>query len=193
MENAIYKSNITLIDKVFPWSHSARTAVLVVAGALLTAIGAQIEIPWYPVPFTLQPLAVLLCGLVLGSKKGALSQLSYLAMGSVGLPVFAGGAFGFAKLLGPTGGYLCGFVVAAYVLGLLAEQEWDRKPFKLFGAMLIGNAIILGLGTFWLSKYFGMEVAVQKGLLPFISCDIVKDVIVALMLPTAWRFVNAVK
>jgi len=122
----------------------ARDAVLVTAGSLLTGFLAQAEVrlPWTPVPLTMQPLAVFLVGAALGSRRGALAMLMYLAEGAAGLPFFAGGAAGFAHLLGPTGGYLIGFVPTAFVIGFCAERRWDRTPWRAFAAMTLGSLVL---------------------------------------------------
>src|SRR5512133_2023281 len=114
--------------------------------ALLTAMGAAIQIPIGPVPITLQVLFVLLSGLVLGSRMGALSQMEYLAIGFAGAPVFAGGKAGIVALLGPTGGYLVGFVVAAYLAGLIAERAGRASRVRFVAAGLIGTAAIYSAG-----------------------------------------------
>src|ERR687893_2110175 len=118
----------TLVDVLLPRRRSlVFDAVLVVAFSAFVALMAQVAIPLWPVPLTLQTLAVLLTGAALGSRRGTLALLVYLAEGAVGLPVFAGGASGVAYMLGPTFGYLVGFVLAAGLVGWLAERGWDRR------------------------------------------------------------------
>src|SRR5512133_3318612 len=154
--------------------------VLLATGfALLTALGAVVQIPIGPVPITLQVLFVLLSGLVLGSRLGALSQIEYLAIGFAGAPVFAGGKAGIVALLGPTGGYLVGFVVAAYLAGLIAESAMRDGRVRFFVAGLIGTATIYVAGMLWLATWFAvgrgtswiveMGSAWQFGVLPFIA------------------------
>lgn len=161
---------------------------LVIAGSLLIALSARIIIPlpFSPVPITGQTLVVLLIGMVLGSRRGALTVLMYLAEGLVGLPVFAGGV-GPATLIGPTGGYLVGFVTAAFFVGLLAEQGWDRKAITTALAMLVGNALIYLFGVLWLANLIGLHTALTAGLVPFLIGDVLKIGLVMILLPTCWK------
>jgi biotin transporter BioY len=134
---------------------------------------------------------VLLTGVLLGSRRGSLSVLAYLAQGIAGLPVFApGGAPGLTRLLGPTGGYLLGFVAAAYATGLLAERGWDRKMTTALLAMLIGNAIIYAFGLPWLALFVGIEDTLPLGLYPFAGGDVLKAVLAAALLPVGWKLLN---
>ncbi len=133
--------------------------ILIVAFANLTAVTANASIPlepYSPVPITLQTLAVLLCGALLGSRAGALAQLVYIAEGLAGLPVGAGGNSGLPWLLGPTGGYVIGFVAAAFVTGLMVERGWGDRIWRLAVAMVVGNVVIYLLGVPWL--YFSVFV-----------------------------------
>lgn len=147
--------------------------------AALTAVGAQIEIPHQPVPYTLQTFFVLLSGALLGKRNGTFSQLTYLTAGLVGLPVFAGGSFGFAKLIGPTGGYLLSFPVAAFVVGYLLNFK------KLFVWALVslsmGAVVIFSLGTLQLYfvYYHDWALAFTNGFLIFSWWDIIKIVAAA--------------
>jgi biotin transport system substrate-specific component len=166
----------------------ARDAALVTAGSLLTGILAQAEVrlPWTPVPLTMQPLAVFLVGAALGSRRGALAMLMYLAEGVAGLPFFAGGAAGLAHLLGPTGGYLMGFVPTAFVVGCFAERGWDRTPWRTFLAMLVGSCVLFMCGVARLAQFTGGERALALGLYPFIVGDLLKIAVAAGVLPGAW-------
>ena len=157
---------------------------LLVGIALLTA-SAHIKIPFYPVPLTMQTLVVLGIGMTYGVRLGGVTLLGYLAAGVIGLPVFAGGA-GIAYMMGPTGGYLAGFFVAAVVLGVLAERGWTRNWATSAAAMLIGNAIIYLLGVGWLTSLIGWDKAVQFGLLPFLYGDVLKLIIAAVGVPYLW-------
>jgi biotin transport system substrate-specific component len=168
----------------------AKDLGLILGGAALTAIGAQIQVPWQPVPLTMQTLAVALCGLALGARRGALSQVAYLGAGIAGMPIFAEGKFGPATLLGPTGGYLVAFVAVAWLLGVWADRGWDRKPLKLAGGMLLANVVLFGFGALWLSSLIGIEKALTAGVLPFVGSELVKDVIAVLALPSAWWLVG---
>jgi len=155
--------------------------------ACLTAFGAQMQVPIGPVPITLQVLFVILSGLVLGSKLGALSQLEYLALGFAGLPVFAQGKSGLIALIGPTGGYLVGFILGAYIAGLLAESVVRPGRIRFFLASLAGTAGIYFCGALWLATWFSVDNgtswvselgnAWQFGVLPFLLMDCGKAVI----------------
>lgn len=142
--------------------------------AALTAVGARIEIPHQPVPYTLQTLVVLLAGGMLGRRNGALSQLMYLAAGLLGLPVFSSGGFGLAKLMGPTGGYLLSFPVAAFVVGYLLEGKTNYL--RALVSLMVGAIVIFSLGTLQLSfVYFhDWKMAITNGFLIFSWWDLVK-------------------
>ncbi|QWK11391.1 MAG: biotin transporter BioY [Thermoflexus hugenholtzii] len=171
-------------------------AVLILGGSLLTALMARVEIPlpFTPVPITGQTFAVLLVGAALGSRRGALSMAVYLLEGALGLPVFAGGAAGLARLRGPTGGYLIGFIAAAFVTGWLAERGWDRRPATTALAMLTGNAVIYLFGLPWLAwfvgGFLGPKGALALGLLPFVPGDLLKLLLATLAFPSAWLLVR---
>lgn len=166
--------------------------ICIVGGALFVALAAQVAIPlpFSPVPITGQTLAVLLTGVLLGSRRAGLSMLTYLVEGGVGLPVFAGGKAGVFHLLGPTGGYLVGFVVAASLVGWLAERGWDRRFISAFAAMLLGNVVIYAVGLPWLAYFVGVEKVLLAGLLPFIPGDLVKLLLATTMLPWGWKLLE---
>jgi biotin transporter BioY len=166
-------------------------AALIVGGSLLIAVCSQFAIHIGPVPITGQTFAVLLTGMLLGRRRGTLSVLTYLAEGIAGLPVFSpGGPTGVARLVGPTGGYLIGFVAAAYVVGWLAERGWDRKPTTTLAAMLIGNAVIYGFGLSWLALLVGADRALPLGLYPFVAGDGIKAAFATALLPTGWKLLR---
>jgi biotin transport system substrate-specific component len=166
---------------------------------VLTAIAAQISIPlpFTPVPFTLQPLVVLVGGAVLGARLGMASQIIYLALGIAGLPVFAASAVlpqGAARLLGPTGGYLLSYPIAALVTGALAERGFDRRYALSFVAMLAGLAVIFTAGVGWLALFVqpsrGLAGAFAAGLFPFVVLDLLKLVLAAGATPLFWRLLG---
>ncbi len=183
----------TLADAVLPRSRSSllHDGLLVVVFSAFVALCAQVEIPLWPVPLSLQTLGVFLTGAALGARRGMLALLLYLAEGAVGLPVFSGGASGIAHFAGPTGGYLVGFVVAAGVVGWLAEHGWDRwLPWTAL-AMAIGNLIVYALGVAWLVAYVGdLWSAVAQGMLIFVPGDLVKIAVAAGLLPGAWKLME---
>lgn len=162
---------------------------LIAAGSLLIAVCTQIAIGW-PVPVTGQTFAVLMLGALLGAKRGSLCVLVYLAQGAVGLPVFAHGNTGFTAFAGPTGGYLAGFVAAAYLVGTLAERGWDRKVAKTILAMCLGNLVIYFFGMIWLSFLIGFPKALTLGMYPFLPGDALKILLAAAILPTGWKLIN---
>jgi biotin transport system substrate-specific component len=138
-----------------------------------------------------QTFGVLLVGATLGSKRGAASMALYIALGALGLPVFAGGASGLAYLSGATLGYLVGFVVAAYVIGLLAERGLERSVRTSLIPFLIGTIIIYTCGVAWLTILLGsFSKAVAAGLLPFLIGDAIKLIAASLVLPGAWKLVK---
>jgi len=165
---------------------------LVLGGSFLIALLAQLEIilPFSPVPITGQTLGVLLVGALLGRWKGAITVMAYLLEGISGLPVFAGAAAGPAVLIGPTGGYLMGFVVAAYVTGALAEQGWDRKTWSAFTMMTIGTAVILLSGAAWLMHLVPDGQVLNMGVIPFLPGALVKISLATLLLPAGWKFLG---
>lgn len=166
---------------------------LILGGSLFVALCAKITIylPFSPVPITGQTLAVLMVGALLGSRRGAACLLTYLAEGVAGLPIFAvGETSGLARLMGPTGGYLVGFVVAAYLTGLLAERGWDRRVGTTILAMLIGNSTLYVFGLRWLAVFVGIQRALPLGLYPFVPGDLLKLAIAAMLLPTGWKLLG---
>jgi biotin transport system substrate-specific component len=170
----------------------------------LTAAAAQISVPlpFTTVPLTLQPMIVLIGGLALGSRLGSASQILYLAAGIAGLPVFAASATlppGALRLLGPTGGYLMAYPIAAFVAGYLAERGFDRRYVTSVLAMFAGLAIIFTSGVLWLGLFartltgstpVGLESALATGLYPFILPDLIKLAIAAGFVPALWRVVG---
>ena len=168
-------------------------AALVVFGSLLLAVSAQFKIPLYPVPVTGQPLVVLLIGITYGPRLGGITIAAYLFEGALGLPVFAGGAAGVAVLMGPTAGYLFGFLLAATAMGYLAERGMGRTVVSTIAAMVIGNCVIYLCGALWLANFIGFGQAIAAGVLPFLYGDALKLVVAAGLMPWAWRAVKSAK
>jgi biotin transport system substrate-specific component len=187
----------TLIGTLWPaesTSRAIRFVVLAVVGTALLTLSAKIQVPFYPVPMTMQTFAVLVIGIAYGWRLGAATLLLYLAEGAVGLPVFAGTpekGIGLAYMMGGTGGYLVGFVLAAAVCGWLAERGWDRNAVTTALAMLIGNIIIYIPGLLWLGAVFGWDKPIlQWGLTPFLLGDVAKLVLAAATLPLVWKLIR---
>ncbi len=189
----------TLFDTLVPQGRDVsaswlRKVAVVIAGSLLLTLSAKASIPFLPVPMTLQTLVVLSLGMVLGPRLGAAAVLAYLAQGAIGLPVFAGTpekGIGIAYMIQHTGGYLVGFVVAAFTVGLLAQRKWDRSMLTTIAAMLIGNAIIYAFGLLWLGALIGWDKpVVALGMTPFLLGDLAKTLIAAALLPTLWKVIK---
>ena len=163
--------------------------VLVVAGASLTGLLAQWVVPFSPVPMTGQTLGVLLAGASLGAVRGGLSMVLYVGAGMIGMPWFAAGASGYPAA---TFGYLLGFIVAAAVLGAIAQSGRDRHVMQAIWAMFLAEAIIYAFGVTWLKVdlHVSWQLAVEYGFTPFIVGDLVKMVVAALMLPAAWQIID---
>ena len=180
----------TLASVLWPSpAHALRAVVLAILGAVLLTVSAKVQVPFYPVPMTLQPLVVVLIGAVYGSRLGAATVLLYLAEGAAGLPVFAGTpekGIGIAYMAGPTGGYLAGFVLAAFLVGRLAERGWDRAAVTAFAAMLAGIVAIYLPGVAWLATLVGTDRALAFGLYPFVWGALLKIALGTALLPAAW-------
>lgn len=168
-----------------------RRLALVAAGSLLLWASAKLQVPFYPVPITLQTLVVLGLGMAVGRRLAAATLALYLFEGLIGLPVFAGTpekGIGLAYMMGPTGGYLLGYLAAAALVGWLATRGWGRNALTTIGAMLIGNAVIYALGIVWLGTLMGWDKPVLEwGLYPFVLGDLFKIGLAAALLPGAWR------
>lgn len=164
-----------------------RDGLLIIGGAALIAGAAQASIPLQPVPITLQTLAVLLIGAAYGWRRGALTLVAYVLAGAAGLPIFANHRAGLTVLAGPTGGYLIGFILAATLVGYMAEHGWDRTPWLTALAMLLGTIIIYAIGLPWLATvlHFNANQTYLAGLQPFIAGDAVKLAIAVVLLPAA--------
>ncbi len=188
----------TILNAVIP-RNWVTTLVLVVGFALLTAVAAQIYIPvpGTPVPITAQTFAVLLAGASIGSRAGAASQALYWILGAVGLPFYAEASGGWEVATGATGGYLFGFIIAAWVVGYLAEKGQDRNVWSAVPAFLAGNTVIYLFGVPWLmwsvESITTLGDAMAAGFTPFVLGDITKIVAAGLLLPVAWKLVDVVK
>jgi biotin transport system substrate-specific component len=170
-----------------------RGVLLALAGTALLTLSAKLKVPFWPVPMTMQTFAVLLIGAAYGWRLGAATIALYLAEGAVGLPVFAGTpetGIGLTYMVGPTGGYLLGFVAAAALAGWLAERGFDRSPPATALAMLAGMVLIYLFGIAWLAPLTGFADAVRYGLLPFLLADALKLGLAACVLPLCWTLIG---
>ena len=169
--------------------------LLVLGGSLVVAMSAQVSVPMFPVPMTLQTLAISIIGLTYGSRLAAATLIAYLAEGAIGLPVFAGGGAGAAYMMGPTAGFLWGFVGMAWLTGSLVERGFDRGFGKLFAAAIIPAALLFVPGVGVLMAVTGMAAgkAIAVGLTPFIVGALVKAAIAALTVTGGWAALRARK
>ncbi|HWQ46947.1 MAG TPA: biotin transporter BioY [Longilinea sp.] len=183
---------LTVTDRI-SLRRSLALDIALVAGASLVLAGlAQIRIylPFTPVPVSAQTLGVLLIAAVLGSRRGVAAVITYILEGIVGLPFFAGGNAGLGVLTGVTGGYLIGFVVAAAVVGYMAERGLDRKWWSALTAFLTGTVIIYAFGATGLAAIVGWQNAFTAGVLPFLLGDAFKIILAAILLPSAWALIR---
>jgi biotin transport system substrate-specific component len=168
---------------------------LVVGGSILIAALAQVA-AGYPVPFTGQTFGVLMVAALLGSRRGVLCVLTYLVQGLIGLPVFSQGRGGPAMFFGPTGGYLVGFLLAAYIVGSLAERGWDRRAVTTMLAMVLGSVGIYACGLAWLlclDSLLGRPLGggvLAVGLYPFLAGDVLKIALATILLPSGWKLIR---
>ena len=188
----------TLASVLWPASmhNLVRMALLANAGTALLTLSAKIQVPFYPVPMTMQTFAIMVIAMAFGWKLGAATVALYLLEGAFGLPVFAGTpakGIGIAYMTGPTGGYLLGFFLAAGLTGWLAQRGWDRNVATTLAAMVAGTAVIYLFGFAWLSTLIGAAKAWQFGVLPFLLGDAFKIALTAALMPLLWRMVARAK
>lgn len=190
----------TLVATLWPQSETrgvVRAVVLAFVGALILTVAAKIRVPFYPVPMTLQTLAVLMLGAAYGPRLAVASVALYLAQGALGLPVFTNTpplAAGPSYFLGSTGGFLAGFLVSAWVVGHAAERGWDRAPLRLFAVMFFTTAVTMALGVAWLATFaqvgsatgLGLGKALAVGLYPFALGELVKVALAAASVSATW-------
>ncbi len=171
-----------------------QSLLLAMAGTMLLTLSAKIQVPFWPVPMTMQTAVVVIIGMAYGWRLGGATVALYLAQGAMGLPVFAGTpekGIGLAYMMGPTGGYLAGFLAAAVVVGWLAEHGWDRSFVRALAASLLGTAVIFGLGVPWLAVLIGPAKAIAFGLTPFLAGAALKIALSAAVMSLAWRWTRA--
>ena len=186
-----------LADILGPQSGTAlrvKQAVLVVLGIAVLAIAAKIKVPMWPVPITMGTFAVLSIGAAYGARLGLVTILGYLIVGALGFDIFAGSSaekFGLTYMMGGTGGYLVGYVLATLALGALAQRGWDRSFKWMALAMLIGNVLIYVPGLLWLGQLYGWDKPILAwGLTPFLVGDAIKLALAAMVLPALWKLVG---
>ena len=175
-------------------NRAVQAVVLVLAGTAVLALSAKIQVPFWPVPMTLQTFAVMAIAATYGSRLAVATVIAYIAEGLVGIPVFAGAAAGPAYLLGPTAGFLYGFVVAAAIVGFAADRGDSRSPMKLLVAMIVADVVVFALGLIWLGaavpKVGYSAKLLSIGLYPFVLADALKIVLAALIVPACWGVIG---
>lgn len=187
-------SVVPLVDRV--WQVDSRRArmvravVLVLSGSIALAVSAKVQVPFVPVPFTMQTAVVLVIGLTFGRGLGVGTVGAYLAQGAAGLPVFAAGGGAAYLVASPTAGYLWGMLAATVVMGWLARLGWDRTRPGTLAALLVGTAIIFTVGVAWLAVHVGFSGAIAVGLQPFLVSEALKVALVAVLLPEVRRLVG---
>ncbi len=186
-----------LADILGPQSGTAlrvKQAVLVVLGIAVLAIAAKIKVPMWPVPITMGTFAVLSIGAAYGARLGLVTILGYMIVGTLGFDVFAGSTaeqYGLTYMMGGTGGYLVGYVLATLALGALAQRGWDRSVLWMALAMVIGTVLIYLPGLVWLGQLYGWDKPILAwGLTPFLIGDAIKLVLAAMLLPALWKMVG---
>ncbi|MDE0752010.1 MAG: biotin transporter BioY [Planktomarina sp.] len=192
--------NSVLAEVILPRTGQAmrvKQIILVLAGIAALALAAKIKIPMIPVPMTMGTFAVLSIGAAYGMRLGLATIIGYMLIGALGFDVFAGSSaetFGMTYMMGGTGGYLVGYVLAVLALGYAARQRWDRSIGKMALAMILGNILIYVPGLIWLAVLYGTDAPIFAwGLTPFLLGDLVKLALAALLLPAIWRFVGAAR
>ncbi|MHA6642789.1 biotin transporter BioY [Mesorhizobium sp. A623] len=174
---------------------SAMDVAVVLTGSILLALSAKFQVPFFPVPMSMQTFFAIGLGLALGPTRGAVAVMLYLAQGAAGLPVFAGTpeqGIGLAYMMGPTGGFLAGFVLVALVAGWLAKHGFDRNPVTAMVAALLAGSVIYVPGLLWLGIVIGWDKPVLAlGLYPFVPGDIAKAMLAAVAFPAAWKWLSA--
>ncbi len=188
----------TLLTTIWPDTQNSarvlRPVLMALLGTALLTLCAKIQIPFYPVPLTMGTFAVLMIGMTYGWRLATATLLLYMAEGAAGLPVFAGTpekGIGLAYMMGGTGGYLVGYVLAAAACGWLAERGWDRHFASTVLVMLVGNALIYVPGLLWLGVLYGWDKPILEwGLTPFILGDVTKLALAAALMPLTWTLIK---
>ncbi|RED53407.1 biotin transporter BioY [Aestuariispira insulae] len=191
--SAVSTTISAVLAQYLPGSRGKRGFLLVVAASLLLVLSAKTQVPFWPVPQTMQTFAVMVLPMILGRRLGMAAVALYLFEGAVGFPVFAGTperGIGIAYMVGPTGGYLVGFLIAACLIGGLAQKGWDRNPVTAAAAMAMGLLCIYGPGLVWLTGFVGVNKAIELGLQPFLFADLAKVILAALLLPGLWKLLS---
>ena len=192
MTDNIFMKNRTLIDNLFPFSGVNvyfKNIILILFGTLLLTFSSKIQVPFWPVPMTMQTFIVFIIAMAYGWKLSFLTLIAYLIEGALGLPVFAKGG-GLLYLIGPTSGYLYGMTIAAAVIGYFADLGYGKSITKCIMPLLFGTIIIFICGIGYLSSIIGFEKAIVAGLLPFIPSELFKIALAVFIIPTIWKYIQ---
>ncbi len=184
---------VSVLPEATPLGRAVRNTLLALAGTAIIAISAKIQIPFWPVPMTMQTLAIVVIAMAFGAKLGFATLALYMLEGALGLPVFAGTpekGIGIPYMLGPTGGYLVGFVAPAWLAGWLAEKGWDRTFLKAAAVNLVATAVVFVFGLAWLIPMFGVSKSIAVGVTPFLLSSAFKIALGGALLPAAWTLVR---
>jgi biotin transport system substrate-specific component len=190
MQNTQSQGTLFRVAALEGASARLHVAAALLFGVCLLTLSAKLRVPFWPVPMTMQTLVVLMLGMACGPRLGAGAVVAYLLVGAAGLPVFAGTperGIGLAYMMGPTGGFLMGFVLAAWITGALAERGWDRSVPWCAAAMLAGTVVIFVLGLAALIPITGLSRAIETGLVPFLASSALKIALGAVAMPVIWR------
>ena len=187
---------VSFLPATSPLMRAARFASLAFAGTAIIAISAKIQVPFWPVPMTMQTFAIIVLAMAFGPRLGAATVGLYLLEGALGLPVFAGTpekGIGLAYMAGPTGGYLVGFLAAAGLAGWMAERGWDRSFLKAAAVNALATGLIFACGLSWLAVLIGPAKAVAVGLTPFLAASVLKIALGGAIMPLAWSFARRLR
>ena len=193
MKRIFAKEAIPLVHVLFPTSGIntyLKYILLIVFGTILLAVSSKIQVPFWPVPMTMQTFVVFIIAMAYGWKLSFITLIAYLIEGAIGLPVFAKGG-GLLYLTGPTAGYLYGMAIAAGVMGYLADLGYGQTIIKCIFPLLIGTIIVFVLGVGYLSTIIGLEKALVAGLLPFIPSELFKIALALFIIPSIWKYIQA--
>ncbi len=187
---------VSVLPEATPLGRAVRNTLLALAGTAIIAISAKIQIPFWPVPTTMQTFAIIVIAMAFGARLGFATLALYLLEGAIGLPVFAGTpekGIGLSYMLGPTGGYLVGFVAAAWLAGWLAEKGWDRTFLKATAVNFAATAVVFVFGLAWLAPLYGMSKSIAVGVTPFLLSSAVKIALGGALLPAAWILARRIR
>jgi len=186
------KNNSILIKQIFPTSGTTsyiKNILLILFGSFLLAISARVQVPFWPVPMTMQTFVVFLIGMTYGWRLSFFTLTAYIVEGALGFPVFATGS-GLLYLVGPTAGYIYGMLLASIVIGALAEKGFSNSYFMSLISLLIGSTIIFSLGVGYLGSIIGYDKAISFGLLPFITSELFKIALAVAIIPSLSKFIK---